>query len=69
MRKLRKDLDNLLKDIESYIVEKQQCQFTNPLRYRLNLLQEKYEKIKPVFSSSDTQKVEEDLRVAEAILN
>lgn len=69
MKKLRKDLDALLKDIENYIVEKQQCQFINPLKYRLEILQGKYEKIKPVFSSSDTQKVEEDLRVAEAILN
>lgn len=69
MKKLRKDLDNLLKDIESYIVEKGQNQFLNPLRYRLGLLQEKYEHLQPVFSSNDTRKVEEDLRFASAILN
>lgn len=69
MKKLRKDLDVLLKDIENYIVEKGQTQFTNPLRYRLDLLQEKYEHLQPVFSSNDTRKVEEDLNFASAILN
>jgi hypothetical protein len=69
MKKLRKDLDALLKDIENYIVEKGQTQFTSPLRYRLDLLQEKYERLQPVFSSNDTRKVEEDLRFASAILN
>jgi hypothetical protein len=69
MKKLRKDLDALLKDIENYIVEKGQNQFLNPLRYRLGLLQEKFEKLQPVFSSNDTRKVEEDLRFANAILN
>lgn len=69
MKKLRKDLDVLLKDIEDYIVEKGQTQFTNPLRYRLDLLQEKYERLQPVFSNNEMRKVEEDLRFANAILN
>lgn len=69
MKNLRKDLDSLLKDIENYIVEKGQNQFLNPLRYRLGLLQEKFEKLQPVFSSNDIRKVEEDLRFANAILN
>ena len=69
MRSLRRDLNALLKDIENYIVEKGQTQFTNPLRYRLGLLQEKYEHLQPVFSVNNKRKVEEDLRFANAILN
>ena len=71
IKNLRRDLDVLLNDIETYIVERQQSQFINPLRYRLGLLQEKFEHLSPVFfgSGSDTQKIEEDLRFANAILN
>ena len=69
MKKLRKDLDTLLEDIDNYIVEKGQSQFTNPLRYRLGLLQEKFERLQPVFSNNEMRKVEEDLRFANAILN
>ena len=69
MKNLRKDLDSLLKDIENYIVERGQNQFLSPLRYRLGLLQEKFEHLSPVLFGSDTQKIEEDLRFANAILN
>lgn len=69
LKNLRRDLDALLNDIETYIVERQQNQFLNPLRYRLGLLQEKFEHLSLVFFGSDTQKIEEDLRFANAILN
>ncbi len=69
IKSLRRDLDVLLNDIETYIVERQQSQFINPLRYRLGLLQEKFEHLSLVFNSNDVQKVEEDLRFAKAILS
>ncbi len=69
MKNLRKDLDKLISDVETYIVEKGQNQFINPLRYRLGLLQEKYEEQMPVFSSRETRKLEEDLTYVNAILN
>ena len=67
MKKLRRDLDLLLKDIEQYIVEQEKSQFIPALRYRLNLLEEKYEDLKPF--STKAGKIEEDLRFASAILN
>ena len=69
MKKFREDLDNLMKDVEKFIVEKNQMQFISPLRYRLNILDEKFEKISlRILSSSESKKIEEDLQFCKAIL-
>lgn len=64
MTTLKKDFNNLLNDIYNYIFLAGKYQFTNPLRYRLNLLKEKYEKLNLNKDSEDAQKFESDFKLA-----
>ena len=67
-KELKRDLDNLVKDIETYIVEKEQTQFLNPLRYRLGLIEEKYEQSCEGFGMAFGRDCEQNLQFAKAIL-
>ena len=69
MNKLRQELDELLKTIEEYVVNKNQECYKAPLAYRLGIIEEKFEATKPVFSTMAYNKMIQDIDFARAILS
>lgn len=65
---IKKDLNKLVEDITTYIVNKEQNQYLKPLQYRLGLIEEKYERAGFIMSSSENSGIEKDLQFAKAIL-
>lgn len=69
MSTLRKDMNKLLADIEEYVVNKEQDYFKPALKYRLEIIEEKFESSMPAFSCGSWERMNKDIVFARAILS
>ena len=68
MKTLKRDLKALLELVEKYLVEENQDQFLAPLRYRLTILENKYDREKLSLVFQNQEEFEKDLLYCRSIL-
>lgn len=68
VRELKRDLESLMNDVEKYVIEEEKPQFVRALRYRLEIVESKYEKVENLLSKSTQSYCEQQIQFARAIL-
>lgn len=69
MEEVKKDLKVLVADIESHLVQKEEIQFLEPLRYRFEIIRSKMEKANMSFVRTKVrEEIEQNAEFAMAVL-
>jgi hypothetical protein len=68
MKTLKRDLKALIGLVEKYLIEGNQDQFLAPLRYRLTILENKYDQEKLSIVFQNQEEFEKDLLYCRSIL-